>query len=77
MKYIHLEYAGYVIFDKAQKHSDIASKFPKDNVLSAGFVNLNIEGEEQVQCHGESTSLRKSVDKEDEKWIYRRLSIYA
>ena len=76
MKYIQFEYAGYVIFEQAQKHSDIAKKFQMDNVLSAGFVSGVIE-EDQISCHGESQSLRKSAKPNDCKYIYRKLSIYS
>ena len=77
MKYIQLEYAGYIIFDKSQKHSDMAKKFPLDKVISAGFINLNIEGKEHIQCHGESTSLGIKSDPYDEDMLFRRLSIYC
>ena len=77
MKYIRLEYAGYIIFDQSQKHSDVAKKYPTDKVISAGFLNLMIEDKDKIQCYGESTSLNKSVEKIDEDMLFRRLSIYC
>ena len=76
MKYINLEYAGYIIFDKTQKHSDMAKKFPNDNVLSAGFIEVAAE-EDCIACYGESTSLKKESKPDDSKYLERRLSIYS
>jgi len=76
MKYIRFELAGLVVFEEGQEHSIIAKKFPNDKIISAGFVNLMID-EDQVQCYGESLSLNSSPNKEDNKRLWRRLSIYA
>jgi len=77
MKYIQLEYAGYIIFDKSQKHSDMAKKFPYDKVLSAGFVDSSAENF-SMDCYGESQSLNiKADDKWDSDALTRRLSVYS
>ena len=76
MKYMQLEYAGYIIFDQSQKHSDMAKKFPNDKVKSAGFVSGVIEPN-QINCHGESNSLRISSKEIDSEMIGRRLSVYC
>lgn len=75
MKYIYLDYAGFVIFDKSQNHSDMAKKFPNDTVLSAGFVESWSE-EFSIQCEGESESLHISSKKGDSEMLTRRLSAY-
>ena len=76
MKYINLEYAGMIVFDKGQKHSDMARKFPHDTVLSAGFVESSSD-ELSFSCFGESTSLDKQSDADDGETLQRRLSIYS
>ena len=77
MKYIKFEYAGFVVFDKSQKHSDVAEKYPNDTVLSAGFVEMGIDQAIQIGCYGESTSLNKKAEKGDAEKLFRRLSLYA
>jgi len=77
MKYIKFDYAGFIIFDKSQKHSEIAKKFPNDTVLSAGFVEMSLDTADQVGCYGESTSLNKKSEKGDREMLFRRLSLYA
>ncbi len=74
MKYIQLEYAGFVVFDKSQNHAVMAKKFPSDNVLSAGFVGVIVE-EDSVLCEGNSQSLNKSSKEKDSKYLHRKLSV--
>jgi hypothetical protein len=76
MKYIHLELAGYILFEQGQKHSTMAKRFPTDTVISAGFVEGAID-KDQITCCGESSSLNKSSKPQDSDYVYRRLSIYA
>jgi hypothetical protein len=73
MKYIRFEYAGFVIFEEDQKHSDIALKFPNDTILSAGFVKIAFE-EDQIGVYGESASLSKACNPDDGKALYHKLS---
>lgn len=75
MKYIRLDYAGFVIFEESQKHSDIAKLYPNDTVLSAGFVRGVLE-DGQIDCSGESTSLNKKADEEDSDDLKRKISSY-
>lgn len=75
MKYVRLDYAGLVIFDKSQKHSDVANKFPNDRVISAGFINMDVTSA-HVNCYGESQTLHKSSrEQEDADMFNRRFSI--
>ena len=76
MKYIQLDYAGYIIFDKGQKHSDVAKKYPSDTVLSAGFVEIYGEDKEVISCRGESSSLNVKSKEIDSEIMFRRLSVY-
>lgn len=76
MKYIKFDYAGFVVFDKAQKHSAIASKYPHDTVLSAGFVDMAMEDKGDVSCQGESTSLNVKSQPIDSNLLWRKLSVY-
>jgi hypothetical protein len=76
MKYIRLDYAGFIVFDKSQKHSDMAKKFPHDTVLSAGFVESWSE-EFSISCQGESESLHIKSDENDSAMLTRRLSAYS
>lgn len=76
MKYINFKYAGFVIFEQSQNHSDIAEKFPMDEVESAGFVSMSLD-EDQVGCHGDSMTLKTKPAPSDASMLYRRLSIYS
>ena len=76
MKYIKFKTAGIILFEKHIEHSAMAQKFPTDEVLSAGFVSGVIEPN-QIDCYGESVTLKKSAKDEDSDTLYRRLSPYA
>ena len=73
MKYINLEKAGFVIFEESQKHSNIAKKFPKDTVLSAGFV-IFTDIESHLKVYGESISLGKKCDPDDESSLCDKIT---
>lgn len=75
MKYIRFRDAGFVVFEQHQQHSDVAKKFPSDEVLSAGQVNLTCEPD-QIGCYGDSVTLKTSAKDGDTDTLYRRLSIY-
>ena len=64
MKYIRLDYAGFILFNEALKHSDMVKKFPHDKVISAGFVYGTFE-EGDFACQGNSMSLGISAHKDD------------
>jgi hypothetical protein len=67
MKYIRFDFAGFVIFGKNQKHSDVAALYPNDTPLSAGFVMVDPCVEDGKVCvYGESQSLGISSNKKDE-----------
>ena len=75
MKYIHLDLAGFIVFDRGVKHCDMADKFPHDTVLSAGFVESWTEDLEII-CRGESQSLNKESNKDDSRMLTSRISGY-
>ena len=77
MKYIQFDYAGFVVFERAQKHSAIAKKFPHDTVLSAGFVDMALGDKEDVSCQGESMSLNVKSKPIDSQRLWRKISIYS
>ena len=76
MKYINFENNGFVLFERHQNHSDIAQKFPNDKILSAGFVGMSVD-EDQIQCSGESVTLKTKSQVSDRERLYRKLSIYS
>lgn len=76
MKYIQLEYAGYILFEQSQSHEGIANKFPNDTVISAGFVSQYDVKSDQVSCFGESQTLILSPAPGDSDFIHRRLTSY-
>ena len=72
LKYIKFEYAGFIIFQDAQNHKDIAEKFPNDNVLSAGNISVLCE-ENDVSIYGESLSLNAALSHKDRQRIFPKL----
>ena len=68
-KYIMLDQWGYasdalIIFPASMSHVNTASNFGgKDNVLSAGFITIDIDG--KPKCYGESRSLGVKSRPED------------
>jgi hypothetical protein len=74
MKYIRFKIAGFVVFEDHNIHADMARKFPRDEVISAGSVAIYCE-EHQVGAFGDSVSLGKSSREDDGARIYNRLSV--
>ena len=62
LKYIRLRKHGFVVFTETMKHTDMASKFPSDEVTSAGFVEY---ANGKAECYGESTSLNMKPAEND------------
>lgn len=63
MKYIKFKNRGFVIFEDTQIHEDIADKLIEDEVLSAGFVKEDDDG--NLECYGKSISLNIRSNKND------------
>lgn len=77
MKYINLKLAGYVIFEELTSHKDMAAKFPRDEVISAGFVAMwATDDEMQVQASDGSQTLKVNSLDNDAEHIKRRICLY-
>jgi len=78
MKYIQFLGRGFVVFERVMTHKQMAQKFPNDEVVSAGFVSMNVTtDEDHIRCGGESVSLKKSSHSDDSDRLTRRLSLYC
>jgi hypothetical protein len=74
MKYIRFQNRGFVLFEEAQSHAEIA-KMLGDEVVSAGYVRaVDFVADGQVVCSGESDSLKCSAQKGDTPALRQRLS---
>lgn len=77
MKYINLKNAGYVIFEELTSHKDMAAKFPRDEVVSAGFVAMwATDDEMQVKASDGSETLKVNSLEDDADKIKRRIKLY-
>ena len=82
-KYIMVDYRGVntpILFPNYVNHSDIAKAFGgKDKVLSAGFFEVGAKPDKDdldnisVSVFGESTSLGKEVDIDNDPFYIRKL----
>ena len=73
MKYIRFESAGIVLFRDGLSHKQLASHFPLDTPISAGFVRYN--GENLV-CHGDSMTLELKSNEDDTKALNSMCGVY-
>lgn len=73
MKYIRFKHRGFVVFDEAQSHKELAEMIG-DDVVSAGFVR-SVTGmpEGAIVCCGESDTLHRSAGGADTAALVQRL----
>ena len=63
-----------ILFDEIIPHSKFLKVYDKDNIVSAGFFQIVINGEElSVYAYGKSNTLKKVSRKEDSRLIERVL----
>ncbi len=74
MKYLKLRHLGFVIFEEAQDHSEIAKALGAE-VESAGFVHATDWCDDgKIVCSGESQTLCKRAADGDTETLRRRFS---
>ena len=61
-----------VLFPPHITHADMCSAFPRDKVISAGFLNFNEETKRFI-CYGKSTSLGVESRPEEDEFFANKL----
>lgn len=67
MSFIRFEFAGMVLFAPDQTFMSVARRYPNDNVMSAGYVTVGLDGKHR--CYGEAMSVNGKAGPEDTQII--------
>lgn len=70
MKYIRFDNGDFILFSSTISHKH-AAKISRQGVLSAGFVDIDIN--DKLNCYGESETLKKTCQVEDSRMLCRQL----